>query len=153
MKIRIDMSDSVSEDEIVIRCKTLTEEVLEIQKLLLNRKVADMKFLVEDKTTKTYLDTNEIVFLESDSSHVAVHTCDKVFYSSDKLYKLEELLPNNFIRISKSSIVNVDMIRAIHKNITGASEIEFVKTVKKTYASRNYVNQLIDKLEEKRSKL
>jgi DNA-binding LytR/AlgR family response regulator len=60
------------------------------------------------------------------------------------------LLPGNFIRVSKSSILNSAKVRAIHKNITGASEVEFVGSNKKVFVSRNYFKVLMAKLEEKR---
>ena len=61
--------------------------------------------------------------------------CYRVKY---KLYELEEILPKNFCRISKSTILNVNHIYSISKNITGVSLVEFQETYKKVYVSRYY---------------
>ena len=54
------------------------------------------------------------------------------------------------MRVSKSTIINMSVIRSIHKNITGASEVEFQGTMKKAYVSRMYIKALMSKIEEKR---
>lgn len=69
-----------------------------------------------------------------------------------KLYELEELLPASFLRVSKSAIINTGQIRAIHKNITGASEVEFNGSNKRAFVSRSYFKLLTNKMEEKRLK-
>ena len=47
---------------------------------------------------------------------------------------------------------NTGKIRSIKKNITGASEVEFIASAKKTFVSRSYFKTLMSKLEEKRLK-
>jgi DNA-binding LytR/AlgR family response regulator len=62
------------------------------------------------------------------------------------------MLPGSFLRVSKSCIMNTEKIRSVRKNITGASEVEFMDSVKKAFVSRSYFKVLTDKLEEKRLK-
>ena len=72
-------------------------------------------------------------------------------YETDcKLYELEEMLTKNFMRISKSAIVNLKHVFSISKNITSSSVIEFNESHKKVYVSRNYYKALVEQLEEKR---
>ncbi len=66
--------------------------------------------------------------------------------------ELEKMLPGSFLRVSKSCIMNTEKIRSVRKNITGASEVEFMDSVKKAFVSRSYFKVLTDKLEEKRLK-
>ena len=136
MKIRVEIDPrNDSEEEVVIRCNTLSEEVMMLQKQLSE--------IVSSKL-------NEILFLETTDTFLAVHTAKEIYSAKERLYTLEEMLPSSFIRISKSSIVNIANIRSVKRNITGPSEIEFAGTVKKAYASRNYLKQLMNRLEEKR---
>ena len=79
-----------------------------------------------------------------------VHTAKDIYETKLRLYELEDILPGNFIRVSKSTILNATRVRAIHKNITGASEVEFAGSSKKVFVSRNYFKLLMAKLEEKR---
>ena len=90
------------------------------------------------------------MFFETETKGIIAHTKEDVFLAKYKLYELEEILPGNFLRISKSGIVNMNKIFSITRNLTGASEIEFKGTHKKIFVSRSYYKVLKDKLEEKR---
>ena len=57
------------------------------------------------------------------------------------------------MRISKSTIVNLDHIYSITKNLSASSRVEFYGTAKKAYVSRNYYKALIEKLGERRKRL
>ena len=70
-----------------------------------------------------------------------------------KLYQLEELLPNAFLRISKSAIVNLNQVYSITRNLTASSLVEFMHSHKRVYVSRNYYKMLVERLAEKRKKL
>ncbi|MBP5265805.1 MAG: LytTR family transcriptional regulator [Lachnospiraceae bacterium] len=56
----------------------------------------------------------------------------------------------NFLRVAKSTILNVHHVRSILKNITGASEVEFDNSPKRVYVSRSYYKALKDRLEHRR---
>ena len=151
MKIRVEIDPrNGSEEEVVIRCNTLSEEVMMLQKQLSEIVSSKLKLEVYKGDTVLYLSPDEILFLETTDTFLAVHTAKEIYSAKERLYTLEEMLPSSFIRISKSSIVNIANIRSVKRNITGPSEIEFAGTVKKAYASRNYLKQLMNRLEEKR---
>jgi len=67
------------------------------------------------------------------------------------LYELEEMLPNNFVRVSKSTILNVNQIYSINRNLTSSSLVQFYKSYKQVYVSRNYNKILKQRLEERRN--
>ena len=103
MKVRIEIDDSLNEDEIVIRTKEYTEE---LQQLISNFKSKpSIQFFKQD--TEYYLDLDAILFFESDNGRVYAHTANDMFFTTQKLYELENILPNSFLRISKSTIVNI----------------------------------------------
>ncbi len=150
MKIKIEIDDGLAEEEIVIRCKSLNEDVISIQKRITDAVNSRMQLEVTKGEKEYYITIDEILFFETDSSGVVVHTANQIYETKYRLYELEDLLPGNFIRVSKSTILNSAKVRAIHKNITGASEVEFTGTNKKVFVSRNYLKILLEKLEEKR---
>jgi len=150
MKIKIEIDDGLAEEEIVIRCKSLNEDVISIQKRITDAVNSRMQLDVTKGEKEYYITIDEILFFETDSSGVVVHTANQIYETKHRLYELEDLLPGNFIRVSKSTILNSAKVRAIHKNITGASEVEFTGTNKKVFVSRNYLKLLLEKLEEKR---
>ncbi len=152
MKIRVEIDPDIPEGEVVIKGPELNEEIISLQRQIAEAVNTQLQLHVTRQKTEYLLSLEEILFLETSDQIVAVHTRGEIFETKDKMYELEELLPGKFMRVSKSTIINTSKIRAIHKNITGASEVEFQGTVKKAYVSRNYIKALINKLEEKRLK-
>lgn len=150
MKIKIEIDDKLTEDEIVIRCQSLNDDTVMIQKKLADLVNSRLQLEVSKGDIDYFITLDEILFFETAASYVAVHTVDSIYETKYRLYELEEFLPGSFLRVSKSTILNTQKIRAIHKNITGASEVEFLKSNKKVFVSRNYFKILMSKLEEKR---
>lgn len=150
MKIVLDVDESLNEQEIIIKCPAITEETLLLQKQISELLSKRLQLQVTKGDADFYIPLQEIMFLETADNFVAVHTANQIYESKERLYELENILPSSFMRVSKSTILNADKIRAIHKNITGASEVEFVQSTKKAYVSRNYIKVLIQKLDEKR---
>ena len=54
------------------------------------------------------------------------------------------------MRVSKSTILNINHIYSISKNLASSSEIQFLNTHKQVFVSRHYYKSLILRLEEKR---
>ena len=150
MKIKIEIDDGLEEEEIVIRCKSLNEDVVSIQKRITDAVNSRLQLEVSKGEKEYFITIDEILFFETSASEVYVHTTTQIYETKYRLYELEELLPSNFIRVSKSAILNASRVRAIHKNITGASEVEFAGSNKTVFVSRNYLKILMAKLEEKR---
>ena len=95
----------------------------------------------------------QLLFFETEGKLVQAHTADRLYLTDRKLYELEESLPGSFMRISKSTIVNLDHIYSITRNLTASSIVEFYGTAKKVYVSRNYYKALTERLGEKRRKI
>ena len=150
MKIKIEIDDGLEEEEIVIRCKSLSEDVISIQKRITDAVNSRMQLEVRRGEKEYYLTIDEILFFETDENGVVVHTATQIYEIKHRLYELEDLLPGNFVRVAKSTILNAHTVRSINKNITGASEVEFIGSNKKVFVSRNYLKLLLTKLEEKR---
>ena len=150
MKIRIEFDEQLLEEEVIIRCQSLTEQVQHIQKLLAETNLAQEKIVLFKNDTEYYLNLEDILFFETGMHGIEAHTIDDIFQSRYKLYELEERLPGYFMRISKSAILNTNKVYAINRNLTASSVIEFQHTHKQVYVSRNYYKPLKNKLEEKR---
>ena len=152
MKITVEIDDNLTEEEITIHCRELNDEVIALQKRISEAIQSKMMLNVTKGELEYYLNLPEILFFETADSIVAVHTKGQIFETRMKLYELEELLPASFLRVSKSAIINTGQIRAIHKNISGASEVEFNGSNKRAFVSRSYFKLLTNKMEEKRLK-
>lgn len=150
MKITIETDETCTEDEVLIRCREINDTISKIHRLITDVSKKDKKIVLYQNEKEFYIDVADILFFESDSDRIHAHTKDEMFSVKYKLYELENLLPGEFVRISKSSIVNVTKIYSITKNITAASLVEFEKTNKKVYASRLYYKNLKNAMLEKR---
>ena len=150
MKIRIELDENLIEDEVLIRCRSLDENVRKIQEAVSQVLTGKQQLICYKEDTEYYLSLDEILFFETETKEVWVHTTDKMYQTRYKLYELEELLPGHFMRVSKSTILNTNRIYSITRNLTASSVVEFMGSHKQVYVSRYYYKPLKCKLEEKR---
>ena len=152
MKIRIELDENLIEDEVVIHCASINEEVTKVQKAVSEVVNASQKLVFYKEDTEYYLTLDEILFFETDENGISAHTKKDVYRTKYKLYELEDILPGFFMRVSKSTILNTRHIYSINRNLTASSVVAFAGTHKQVYVSRYYYKPLISKLEEKRLK-
>ena len=93
---------------------------------------------------------DDIYFFETEGREIRAHTAEQIFMCGYRLYELEELLPGSFMRISKSTIANLDHIYSITRNLTASSEVEFAGSAKKALVSRSYYKPLVERLNSKK---
>ncbi len=151
MKIRLELDSSISEDEIVIRCGHLSEEIQMVQKTLADLALKNQRFVFYKGDTEYYLPLECILFFETEEKVIYAHTAGDMYQVRYRLYELEEFLPGHFMRISKSTILNTNKVYSIQRNLTASSVVEFQNTHKQVYVSRHYYKPLKNKLEEKRN--
>ena len=152
MKIRIEIEEGIAEDEVVIRCSSLTKQVAAVQRAVSDVTNVSERLPFYKGNTEYYLSLDEILFFETDEGGICAHTGDEVYRTKYKLYELEDILPGVFIRVSKSTILNTAHIYSIDRNLTASSVVAFYGTHKQVHVSRYYYKPLIRKLEEKRLK-
>jgi len=149
VKIRLDISSEYQEKEVIIRANKKDEEVAEI---LCNLQEIDTKL----HNINGYLDntvyslsTQDILFFETNDRNVYAHTKDNAFLIHYRLYELEENLPDNFLRVSKSSILNVDGVKSLTQSVMG-NLIQFRDSYKQIYVSRRFLKKLKLKLNQRK---
>ena len=150
MKVRIEIHEDLTEDEVVIRCARINESVLKLQNIVSDIGCNTKSLVLTRGETDYFVPQEQILFFETEGKTVSAHTADKMYETQYRLYELEEMLPGSFMRISKSTIVNLNRIYSITRNLTASSVIEFSDSIKKVYVSRNYYKALIERMGEKR---
>lgn len=153
MKVRIEIDEQLSEDEIIIHCKSLNERTQKIYDTLMGFSKETHHLILNKGNVDYYLPLDSILFFETTSNCISAHTVDQVYETTYRLYELEELLPGNFMRVSKSTILNLNHIYSISRNLTASSAVQFANTHKEVYVSRHYYKSLIFRLEEKRKSI
>jgi len=148
VKLRIEVTDGSSEDEIIIRCGRVDDSVQKLQAYIQNMSTPKMTFY--KGAQEYYLPLEEILFFETEGEQIHAHTANDAFRVKYRLYELEEKLPHYFVRAAKGTIVNTTHIYSINRNLTSSSQVEFVGTHKHIYVSRHYYSSLKDKMNERR---
>ena len=147
MKIRIEISDELSESEVIIRCNSVDEDVQKLQSYIKTLSSPQIVFYKDQQ--EFFLPLEDILFFETEGERVFAHTKNDAFRVKYKLYELEELLPRVFARASKGTIVNTARIFAINRQLTSASQVKFANTHKQIYISRHYFKTLKDKMNQR----
>ena len=149
LKLKVEIDESYS-DEVIIRCSNYNDDIRLLQDVIGNVINKNAELCLSLNNTDYYINRNDILFFETTDSKTVAHTTDKMYYSNYKLYELEQVLPPEFIRVSKSTILNCKKVSSISKNLTGASEVYFKATPKKVYVSRMYFKVFKEKIDEVR---
>lgn len=140
MKITILEKEPGEEDEVIVKCDYLDENVTRLLNQFKTGSKTKMNFYKDSKIV--LVDQNEILYFESVDDKVFAYTKDEVFETKSKLYMLEEELPvNTFFRASKAVIVNVDKIDSLAPAFGGRFEA-VLQNGYKVIISRNYLNTL-----------
>ncbi len=150
MKVKIEFDENLVEDEIVIKCRKLNNDILNVQQAIfdITSNIPRVSFFKEDK--EYFLPLEQVLFFETANNSVEAHTADDVFNTRYKLYELEEVLPKNFVRVSKSTILNAEQVYSIERSLTSSSLIQFQSSHKQVYVSRLYFKDLKNKLDSLR---
>lgn len=74
--------------------------------------------LVKDQEDYIRLAIKNIIYIESISQEIWIHTNDKIYQGRDTMYQLEaNLYDKGFLRVHKSYIVNTKDISRIHSSL------------------------------------
>ncbi len=150
MRVTIDINPNIEEDEVIIRQRTASENNELVQKIMSVINEKNSTIVVYKKDTEYFVDIKNILFFESDANFLQVHAKDDLYVCKYKLYEIEAIMPKNFVRISKSTILNIDYVMSIERNLTSSSLVELMDTYKKVYVSRAYYKDLKQKIIERR---
>ena len=150
MRVKIEIETGLEEAEVIIRCGQLDDSVVNLQNYIAQISGGERNLCLTRGDTEYYVPVKEIYFFETEGKVIQAHTAGNIFETPYKLYELEEQLPGGFMRISKSTIVNLDYIYSITRNLTASSVVEFAGSNKKALVSRSYYKALTERLRGRR---
>lgn len=143
MKITIEMPGEGEEDEIIVRCASLNDRLMKLIAALRTEE-SPLTGYMDDKIVK--LATKDVFYFEAVDNKVFAYTGKGVYEVHKKLYEIEkEYKDTDFLRISKSAVVNVAKIAYIRPLINGRFEAK-LKNEEKIIINRQYVIELKKKL-------
>ena len=139
MKITILEKQAGEEDEIIVKCDYLDDNMTKLINQFKTGK-GKMNFYKDSKIV--FVDPEEVLYFESVDDKVFAYTKDSVYETKSKLYQLEEELPASiFFRANKAVIVNLDKIDSLTPVFGGRFEA-VLENGYKVMISRNYLNTL-----------
>ena len=138
-KITIKQVDKTSEEEIIIRCHDIDDEVLSI----IERLKKSESVLLGSRDNEVFrIAPKDIYYVESVDNKSYICLQKGVYESKLKLYEIEELLQSTkLFRCSKSMILNVSKIRSVSPSINGRFEAKLLNG-ESVIISRQYVPNL-----------
>lgn len=143
MKVSIEEISKEQEEEILIRCHEVDDEIYEIVNKL---KTETLIILGYRNDTVHRIKLSDIYYFEAVDGKVFVYCKDEVFEVKQKLYELEELCnEKKCFRASKSTILNIAKISYIQPSISGRFQA-VLDNGERVVVSRQYVPVLKSKL-------
>lgn len=143
MKITIEMPAKGDEDEIIIRCRNVSDELLSVINVI---KQEQMHVIGYDAKDIVSLSPAEIYYFESVDNKVFAYCDKKVYEIKSKLYEIEETYNYfGFFRISKSAVFKIKKISSISPLFNGKLTANLANG-EKIVISRQYVADLKRKL-------
>ncbi|MGB2510542.1 LytTR family DNA-binding domain-containing protein [Leuconostoc suionicum] len=139
MNIQIKIDKNIEEDNMILTIKEMTPEYSRLISQLQN---TSFKLIGIKDNKKYYLEYKEIVKIHSvDKKIYALKETSETFLLSETLKELYAKLPNNFLRISNSEIINADKIISFEFTFGGKLKI-FLNSDDATYSSRGYLQKI-----------
>ena len=142
MKVSIMEVATVEEEAAVIQAVAITDEIRNAVDLLENN-CRSIPVIRENATIMCQ--TNKIYYIESVDKKTFIYTKEECFETKYRLYELEEILSNNFLRCSKAMICNIRKIKSVKSDFNGRMNAELLNG-EQIVISRSYVKDLKKRL-------
>ncbi|SHH65684.1 LytTR family DNA-binding domain-containing protein [Clostridium intestinale] len=137
MKVLIEESPDNEDTELIIKCKSINDEVKRLIELI---KLSDEKIIGFLNGESYVVDPIKILYFESVDKKTFMYTEDKVYEISLRLYELEKKMSKyDFFRSSKSTIINISRIKKLSHKFNGKLEAT-LDNDEKLLISRQYVS-------------
>ena len=134
MHIEIDISAEIKEPYAVIHTNEMTPQ---INKLISYVQNLDHVIAVYEEDNIVILKPEEIYMIVSAGRSVTIYCEKQEYLSRTCLYEFEDMLKSSFIRISKTTLVNLHQIRRVEPSFNGMLVV--MKNGQKDYISRKYL--------------
>lgn len=139
MDVRIEKIGEKEKEQVLIQCRSVTEEVEEIAAFVKSRQ-GSLTGVLEGRRFEVAV--SDICYIESVDGNTFLYTKEKVYETSSRLYELEEKLrTRHFLRISKSMLISLLKIQSIRPAM-GGRFTALLYSGEQIIISRNYVKAL-----------
>lgn len=143
MKVTVEERPELEGTEVVVRCRRLDGETARLVELL---RLSDARLTGEKDGETCILDGGDVLYIDTVDRGVFLYTAAGVYETRLRLYELEERLTGwDFIRVSKSAIVNFAQVRSLRPDFGGRMRLT-MSNGEVVVANRQYVPAIKAKL-------
>jgi len=124
--------------KVIIKCRQVNDKVLRLKSHI---ELFDQKILAKGQDESFVIEANDVLYFEAFDDRTFLYTIDNVLEVKLRLYELESFLSEkDFIRISKSHIVNINKISKLKPELNRTLLLTLCDG-EQLSVSRNYVKQ------------
>lgn len=143
MKIIIEDVSDGEEEQIIIRCSEINNKILQ---LISDIKSQQQSIVGYENNVIHRLKPADVYYFDTVDNKTFAYCSAKIYEVRKKLYELEsDFVNSDFLRVSKSIILNVKKIKTINPAFSGRFEA-LLDNSEKVIISRQYVPSLKKKL-------
>lgn len=144
MKIDFQQDPSISKDEIQVEIRAQKENVV-VNKLIkyLNKFGEKSRNLIPVKTSDRIVTIkyNDLIKVEVQATNLTYYTASEIVKTTGRLYQVLEKLDDNFVQVSRHSIINLNYLESIEGGFAG-NMVAILSDDLKSDISRRYLPQL-----------
>ena len=143
MKVTVEERPGLEQTEVSIRCPRLDAQITRLIELL---RLSDARLTGEKDGETCILDGADVLYIDTVDRGTFLYTAGGVYQTRLRLYELEEQLAAwDFIRVSKSAIVNFSRVRSLRPDFGGRMRLT-MSNGEVVVANRQYVPAIKTKL-------
>ena len=125
--------------QVVIKCRQIDDEVM---RLKCHIELFNKKLQAKKENELHFINSFDVLYFESVDNRTFLYTEDDVLEVKQRLYELEVILSDkDFIRISKSQIVNINKIKTLKPELN-RTILATMCNGEQLYISRKYVQAI-----------
>lgn len=137
MKVDIQTAKDIKEICIVIYCNEVTDEIHALSNELQKRTT---NVLVDEYGKTVILKSKDIYLIRVENTETIIYVNEKHYRINKRLYEMKEILGKDFLRISKSSIINLKQIEYLEPSLGGLVKVILLNGMME-FISRKYYRE------------
>ena len=139
MNVEIKIKENINEPYIILYTNEISEEVNRVISLL---QLKEKKIITaKDREKVIILNPEDIYMISIEGDYISIYTNKNKYTSNKRLYEFEEMLGRAFMRISKSTIINLNKLSYVEPAFNGMMKV-YLKNNCSDYISRKYLPNL-----------
>lgn len=141
MKVKLTIDSNVVEDIVHVEAKEKTTKIESLLTFINNLGNKPNKLTLKREDDIYKVAVKDIYNLVIENRVVMVKTAHQTYKTSLRLYQIAQQLPEEFIQISQSEIVNLNALDHLELTTNGLVKI-YLKNQEVTYSSRRYLKKI-----------